>query len=610
MARQTGDAAQVDFWRRFYSRRFPGHELPPIDVPERFGRRPDYDADAYTSHDLLAIDDEVAALSYVIAAKQTQPPLAIGLFGEWGSGKTFFMKHLRQRIDKLCEGARTQPPAERDCHAHIAQIEFNAWHYQEGDLWASLVDHILRNLRFGENEDETRVTERRNEMVRQLDVTEARQTAAAERAADADERASNAEKRVAELKSQEAARREELATQLNPAKLITAARTGASMDADLQNQAKNLTEALGIPIAQRNAEGLQQALSEAQRELAGAWAFLLPLFHAKDGRNRRILLAVAIGVPIVLGLALNFLLGQQELLGKVAGLVVGVGSFIAGLSKWVTKQTEWVRGLRQQIEPVARAVDQAVDDAIEVELRAQKKAIADKIAELDTIRQEQATAQKEQQDAAAQAATIRTNLAVLGDEGLMRAFLDDRIGVGAYQQRLGTAALVRRDFERLSNNITAVTSRESEAKLKAGELVINRIVLYIDDLDRCEMKTVVPVLRAVHLLLAFKAFVVVVGVDSRWVARCLANHHRDIFEQEKLDGRRGATPLDYLEKIFQIPIWLEPVPPDRRVFMVRELLRKPAVKVEDKNEKREQPPENIEVEKEASPMSESSEPVN
>ncbi len=44
---------------------------------------------------------------------------------------------------------------------------------------------------------------------------------------------------------------------------------------------------------------------------------------------------------------------------------------------------------------------------------------------------------------------------------------------------------------------------------------LNRIVLYIDDLDRCPPKRVVEVLQAVHLLLAFELFVVVVGVDAR-----------------------------------------------------------------------------------------------
>ena len=46
-------------------------------------------------------------------------------------------------------------------------------------------------------------------------------------------------------------------------------------------------------------------------------------------------------------------------------------------------------------------------------------------------------------------------------------------------------------------------------------------MLYIDDLERCEPDQVVQVLQAVHLLLAMELFVVVVGVDPRWLLRSL-----------------------------------------------------------------------------------------
>ena len=53
-------------------------------------------------------------------------------------------------------------------------------------------------------------------------------------------------------------------------------------------------------------------------------------------------------------------------------------------------------------------------------------------------------------------------------------------------------------------------------------------------------------LQAVHLLLAFKLFVVVVGVDSRWLERSLREHYPNLL----------VEPEHYLEKIFQIPFML------------------------------------------------------
>ena len=54
---------------------------------------------------------------------------------------------------------------------------------------------------------------------------------------------------------------------------------------------------------------------------------------------------------------------------------------------------------------------------------------------------------------------------------------------------------------------------------------IDRIVLYIDDLDRCSPRQVVDVLQAVHLLLALDLFVVVVGVDPRWLLHALRSEY-------------------------------------------------------------------------------------
>ena len=78
-------------------------------------------------------------------------------------------------------------------------------------------------------------------------------------------------------------------------------------------------------------------------------------------------------------------------------------------------------------------------------------------------------------------------------------------------------------------------------------------MLYIDDLDRCSIQRVVEVLEAVHLLLAFKLFVVVVSVDPRWLVQSL--NHR--YAEQLGTDESTQTPEDYLEKIFQIPFSLE-----------------------------------------------------
>src|SRR5262249_19428778 len=75
---------------------------------------------------------------------------------------------------------------------------------------------------------------------------------------------------------------------------------------------------------------------------------------------------------------------------------------------------------------------------------------------------------------------------------------------------------------------------------------------------------VVKVLEAVHLLLAFRSFVVVVGVDVRWLENSLLKHYKGQLDggATKTDSSlvfNPASPRDYLEKIFQIPFWLRPL---------------------------------------------------
>jgi hypothetical protein len=92
---------------------------------------------------------------------------------------------------------------------------------------------------------------------------------------------------------------------------------------------------------------------------------------------------------------------------------------------------------------------------------------------------------------------------------------------------------------------------------------LERIVLYIDDLDRCPPKRVVEALSAVYLLLALPLFVVVVAVDPRWLERSLRHHYAELLDPDPIDGpvtgELVATSLDYLDKIFQIPYALVPM---------------------------------------------------
>jgi hypothetical protein len=115
--------------------------------------------------------------------------------------------------------------------------------------------------------------------------------------------------------------------------------------------------------------------------------------------------------------------------------------------------------------------------------------------------------------------------------------------VTEYREQLSLVAHTRDLFDDLNEKFTDPANGAAM-----------RFVIVIDDLDRCEAEKVVQVLEAVHLLFNYEMFVVVLAVDTRWLARSLQiRYHRLLGEPD------SAGPYDYLEKIIQIPVHLLPL---------------------------------------------------
>ena len=181
-------------------------------------------------------------------------------------------------------------------------------------------------------------------------------------------------------------------------------------------------------------------------------------------------------------------------------------------------------------------------------------------------------------------ADLRERLALIDASARLSAFLTDRAASEAYQEYRGLLGQVRSDLTTLSSDLTAARNEW----LVSGATTpppLERVVLYIDDLDRCPPRRVVEVLEAVHLMLALELFVVVVAVDARWLIRSLEYHYRELFStgdglvpaapasSPEADAEGGpASPVDYLDKIFQIPYVLAPPPPAAMASYLRSLL--------------------------------------
>ena len=138
---------------------------------------------------------------------------------------------------------------------------------------------------------------------------------------------------------------------------------------------------------------------------------------------------------------------------------------------------------------------------------------------------------------------------------LVPEFAGEEAAAWARRTQLDAITQIRMKFEQLSNLIAEGIKRREDATDEAKDAVpIERVIVYVDDLDRCQHGVVVSVLETLKLLLSLPHFVVVVGVDSRWLFRSLQRHFRDLLDTgdgETGDADFAATPQNYLEKIFQ-----------------------------------------------------------
>ena len=83
----------------------PPAELSGIFASDRvrWGRR-STEPDDQPLVDHLGVDVYVTMLATLIARRSTPMPVSIGLFGEWGSGKSYFMELVRQKVADLAAG--------------------------------------------------------------------------------------------------------------------------------------------------------------------------------------------------------------------------------------------------------------------------------------------------------------------------------------------------------------------------------------------------------------------------------------------------------------------------------------------------------------------------
>ena len=522
--------------------------------------------------DHLNIADDVKAFAVILASKQVSAPLAIALLGNWGSGKSFFMRKIQQYTKELSEhqgfvfGAQTaskRPSSSLGLFCKgIAQIEFNAWSYVDTNLWASLIVKIfeelkqyLRNQRLGE--EYTQLIEQ--DIVRKLRFNRSRIKA------------------IEKEKETLVMQIEALNQQCKSLELALSNEIDSIRQFSFEKQLDQLH-------ANFNLKEIIQRLSKEGKEYESILSFLRSVPDSFDNdvagllhtlrskgelrrqffRNEHVY-PTLIGLIALIGL---FILLQQLVLSTLfpnllVSLVTLVGALYARINALSKKILPVIQVLRKELVHYKRSVDSVIrkkdqeEKAIQIRMELLKREL--EIAKANVLEKERNVGKLE----------FKLNHA-LSTEALQHLILEKANGT-EYKKHLGIISEIRKDFEILSELLPKHHLEIERLKHIEGYKPLERIILYIDDLDRCSEQKVMEVLEAVHLLLAYPLFMVVVGVDKRSVTNALIyKSHLPYIEKtgiinvEELNNELDidlTQPEEYLEKIFQIPFQLKsPLP--------------------------------------------------
>jgi cell division protein FtsB len=525
---------------------------------------PQYDADAVSTRDLIGNDEIVDAFAYLIAATALQPPLAIGLFGHWGTGKSFLMRSIQRRIDDITRGARESGRRQADIgvYQRVVQIEFNAWHYVEGNLWASMVDHILSNLRTSSEEKTSDLDRRRHEVTKSLASTRQEEQALSQRIDTLNQERDAVQTRAKKICD----RQQEQLQEIGRLRLKDVA-VAATLTQDDQ---KALTDALtrvGVPGGAQSAADAASSLADARQVVQRGNLLVAPM------RQYGWWWAALLVLVVLIAPATAFLLESLDT-SAITQVLTAIAGFLSAAALVIRRSTGWAGRALDKIEAAERQVRARVEEAADQQA-AQMAAYEQEIADLERQLSDEL---RRRDDVTSEIRTLSEELDNLTPGKLLASFLDERAASSDYRKHLGLTALVRRDFEELSRLVGAYNEEalRADATSTTGHPTqFNRIVLYIDDLDRCPPHRVVEVLQAVHLLLSFPVFVVLVAVDPRWLAQSLESEYKELLRtggDDSVSGDGQAAPRDYLEKIFQIPFSVAPLDLTGRVRFVRGLL--------------------------------------
>ena len=534
--------------------------------------------DEATGADHLQITSEVNALADSIAAIDMQPPLVVGVLGGWGSGKSFVLHLLKERLLKI-RSEDVSDQNKRKSFPYIGHpyiVHFDAWTYAKSSLWASLMQNILvdlnhqisieqllsgidENLLLGEKAGVWKLLQELSPQ----DFTQLSQTKIGKEAI---KMLSNLEgakldpdvlwNKLRDLRSKEREKLTEAEKKL-ASKRLELAKADEQIQRDVDERVDRLARIASWKPFQDQLVGI---LGSALRK-----TFQQEIVKTKDPEADisldKVFKAVRLWKKLWGGTSARTLafLGFAAL-SAVAGILVQkatgyAGSALGGAAGVILAGLDALKAANSWLEARLEDFEKLTETAREKRAEVGQRFLEDARENSETRKLERQILSLE-----AEVEAHRREVGITARHETLVDFLQGRLDRGDYEKHLGLLHRVQQDVEELSKSLLSNRLWENEDSQKDGILFPRgkpRVILVIDDLDRCPPGRVVEVLEAVQLLVKTPLFVVLIAMDVRYITRALEKAYEGVLIR---DGMPSG--LDYIEKIVQIPYRVRPIAPE------------------------------------------------
>jgi hypothetical protein len=142
----------------------------------------------------------------------------------------------------------------------------------------------------------------------------------------------------------------------------------------------------------------------------------------------------------------------------------------------------------------------------------------------------------------------------------LTAKINSYLKLPKYADYLGTIPILKRHLKTLCDLV-----------IPPGTEKPNRLIVFVDDLDRCEPHAISRTLDAIRLVMDIENVVIIIGIDHRIAFRAVEKQYVDLADDERTSADIAR---DYLGKIIQLPVMLNhPGEDELQNFISQKLFR-------------------------------------